>query len=58
MKEAAFGPVLLMLRFSEIDEVTPLASNSSYRLAGSVSTNDLGIARRYYPAAANRDYMD
>jgi acyl-CoA reductase-like NAD-dependent aldehyde dehydrogenase len=48
--EEAFGPLLPLLRFSDIDDVITRANNSEYGLAGAVWSNDvsqaLAIAKR------------
>ncbi|SDB35256.1 aldehyde dehydrogenase family protein [Pseudomonas sp. NFACC13-1] len=48
--EEAFGPLLPLLRFSDIDDVIARANNSEYGLAGAVWSNDvdqaLAIAKR------------
>ena len=50
VQEEAFGPVLPMLKFSDIDEVVDRANDSEYGLAGAVWSKDtdaaMDIARR------------
>lgn len=50
VQEEAFGPILPMLRFTEIEDVIERANNSEYGLAGAVWSKDTGkameIARR------------
>jgi len=50
VREEAFGPVLPMLRFRDIDEVVARANDSEYGLAGAVWSKDtkaaLAVARR------------
>ncbi|MET0988299.1 MAG: aldehyde dehydrogenase family protein, partial [Steroidobacteraceae bacterium] len=42
--EEAFGPVLPLLRFNDIDEVIERANNSEYGLAGAVWSSDIDKA--------------
>jgi len=50
VQEEAFGPILPMMRFSDIDEVIARANASEYGLAGAVWSSDvdaaIGIAKR------------
>jgi len=42
--EEAFGPILPLLRFSDLDEVIERANNTEYGLAGAVWSKDIGLA--------------
>ena len=44
VQEEAFGPVLPLLRFSDIDEVVDRANASEYGLAGAVWSSDVELA--------------
>lgn len=44
--EEAFGPILPLLRFSDIDEVVERANRSEYGLAGAVWSSNVDQARR------------
>jgi acyl-CoA reductase-like NAD-dependent aldehyde dehydrogenase len=50
VREEAFGPVLPLLKFSDIDDVIQRANDSEYGLAGAVWSSDIeqakAVARR------------
>lgn len=46
VREEIFGPVLSVLKFSEIDEALEIANNSNYGLSGGVFTEDMRKANR------------
>jgi len=41
VKEEAFGPILPMMRFSNVDDVIRKANNTEYGLAGAVWSSDI-----------------
>jgi betaine-aldehyde dehydrogenase len=49
-QEEIFGPVISLIRFSNLDEVTELANNTKYGLSAAIWTNNinnaLGLARK------------
>lgn len=46
VREEIFGPVLSVLKFSDIDEALEIANNSNYGLSGGVFTQDMKKANR------------
>ncbi len=46
VREEIFGPVLSVLKFSDIDEALEIANNSNYGLSGGVFTSDMKKANR------------
>lgn len=46
VQEEIFGPVVAALPFREVDELLPLANDSTYGLAAGIWTNDLSKAHR------------
>lgn len=44
MREEMFGPVLDVMRLSDVDEAVPLANDSSYGLASSIRSRDRAVA--------------
>lgn len=46
VREEIFGPVLSVLKFSDIDEALDIANNSNYGLSGGVFTQDMKKANR------------
>jgi phenylacetaldehyde dehydrogenase len=49
VQEEIFGPVLVAMPFSDIDEVVRLANDSCYGLGASIWTNNLSQAHRLVP---------
>ncbi len=45
MVEGAFGPVVSLYRFSELDEIIPIINNSPYGLQAGVFTQNLADIR-------------
>ncbi|NMG18046.1 aldehyde dehydrogenase family protein [Brasilonema bromeliae] len=46
VQEEIFGPVVTAMPFREVDEVVPLANDSTYGLAAGIWTNDISKAHR------------
>ncbi|WP_219895059.1 aldehyde dehydrogenase family protein [Aquisediminimonas profunda] len=46
VKEEAFGPILPLLKFNDINDVIARANDTHYGLAASVWSNDLALARK------------
>lgn len=49
VQEEIFGPVLVAMPFSDVDEVIRMANDSCYGLAASIWTNNLSAAHRMIP---------
>jgi len=45
-RDEVFGPVMAMLRWSDLDEAIRIANDSDYGLTAGIVTNDIGDALR------------
>ncbi len=48
MREEAFGPVVPLFRFSEVDDIIPIINNSPYGLQAGVFTQNLALIRKLF----------
>lgn len=48
MREEAFGPIMPLRRFSDLDEIIPIINNTPYGLQAGVFTNDHAVMMRLF----------
>ncbi|GAB3481489.1 sulfoacetaldehyde dehydrogenase SafD [Marinomonas epiphytica] len=48
MAEEAFGPVMPLYKFSNVDDIVPIINNTAYGLQGGIFTNNLALVKRLF----------
>ncbi len=48
MVEEAFGPVMPLFKFADVDSIIPIINNTAYGLQGGIFTNNLALIRRLF----------
>ena len=48
MVEEAFGPVMPLYKFDDIDEIIPIINNTAYGLQAGIFSNNLALVRRLF----------
>ena len=56
-QEEIFGPVAVVIKFHDEDEVVAMANDSEYGLGGAVWTKDINKAIRVARKRGNRSYV-